>query len=140
MKIQLVRNLLIVSAAIALTGCTLNWPSSGETTTVNEDGKTMTVTSKSVGSGQPLGGSIEQYMDANDKIKLSRAMDGAPGKSTTWSNPVNGAEFSVTPIEKVSIEGAKYCRTYRVTMTKDNAQNQTSGTACIRDDGTWHTV
>jgi surface antigen len=140
MKTQLVRNLLLLSLNAALVGCVYNWSGSNETTAVNADGQPMTVTSKSIGSGQPLGGYIEQYMDANDKIKLSRGMDGAPGKATSWSNPVNGAEFSVTPIEKVAIDGARYCRSYRVTMTRQGAQDQVNGTACIRDDGTWHTV
>jgi len=141
MKIQLTRNLLLISLSMLITGCGINWPGQSQTTTVNENGESVQVTSKKAATGQPVGGSIEESMDANDKIKLSRAMDAAPGKSTDWTNPVNGAQYSVTPLQKVSMPNARFCRTYRITMTRQGAQEQVTGTACISGtDGTWHVV
>lgn len=90
-------------------------------------------------TGGSLGGYIEQFMDANDKSKMARALDGSLGKATSWKNPVSGASFSVTPISKVSM-GSGICRSYSVSMNKGGVNDKVGGTACIGDDGVWHTA
>lgn len=88
-------------------------------------------------TGGALGGYIEQYMDANDKSKMARALDGGLGKAATWRNPVSGASFAVTPLRKVS-RGDGICRAYSISMTKTGVTDRVGGTACIGDDGSWH--
>ncbi len=90
-------------------------------------------------TGGSLGGYIEQFMDANDKSKMARALDGTLGKSTAWKNPVSGASFAVTPISKVNM-GSGICRSYSVSMNKAGVTDKVGGTACIGDDGVWHTA
>lgn len=90
-------------------------------------------------TGGSLGGYIEQFMDANDKSKLARALDGSIGKATSWKNPVSGAMFAVTPVRKVSM-GDSICRAYSLSMVKGGVTDKVGGTACIGDDGLWHTA
>jgi surface antigen len=89
-------------------------------------------------SGGPLAGYIDQFMDANDKTKMARALDGGLGKAVSWTNPVSSTSFAVTPLRKVSLGGDGICRAYNVNMTKGGVVDRVSGTACIGEDGLWH--
>src|SRR3990167_8634941 len=81
-----------------------------------------------VAGGGPLGGYLEQFMDANDRSKMTRALDGGLGKASRWTNPVSGAQFAVTPVNKVSM-GSNICRSYQVNMIKAGITDKVSGTA-----------
>ena len=141
MKTNVTRFISLGALSITLTGCLYDFSGSSSSQPVGTTGEeAIQVTTKNVGNGDPLGGYLEQYMDQNDQFKLSRGLDSALGKSTTWTNPVNGAEFTVTPVNKVNMAGSKYCRTYRLTMAKKGSKDQVSGTACIGADGSWHVV
>ena len=139
MKTNVTRFISLSTLCLALTGCLYDSASTTETQT-GASGEPIQVTSGSASYGGPLGGNIEQYMDENDQFKLSRGLDAALGKSTTWTNPVNGAEFTVTPVKKISREDSKFCRTYTLVMAKKGSKNQINGTACIGADGSWHVV
>jgi surface antigen len=79
-------------------------------------------------------------MDASDKLKMSRALDGATGKATHWVNSASGVNFTVTPIKKVVIENNPFCRQYLVEVARGSNQKELTGTACVTTDGSWHTI
>lgn len=79
-------------------------------------------------------------MDANDKLKMSRALDAATGKATHWTNNGSGVSFTVTPIKKVVIENNPFCRQYLVEVSRGSNQKELTGTACVTTDGSWHTI
>jgi surface antigen len=141
-QLFIVKPLILVMLGIAVTGCMYNTDSTGvqggtpmQTTAIGEPA--TPAEEVKTASGGALGGYIEQFMDANDKSKMARALDGGLGKSIAWKNPVSGASFAVTPLRKVSM-GEGICRAYSVTMTKTGVTDRVGGTACIGDDGVWH--
>lgn len=139
------KTLSLLAASSMLSSCLYNMSDVGtssssaptppkETTSAEEASQPV-----KLNAGGPLGGYIEQFMDANDKSKMARALDGGVGKASRWTNPVSGAQFAVTPTAKVSIGGG-ICRTYVVSMIKGGIADKASGTACIGDDGVWHSA
>lgn len=92
----------------------------------------------SAASNEPIGGSIEKSMDSDDKIKMSRALDKAPGKTTSWTNNRNGMHYEVTPIRKIVLKDNPFCRVYQMVATRGSSVKEVSGTACISEDGNWH--
>jgi surface antigen len=89
-------------------------------------------------SPEPIGGSIEKSMDSNDKIKMSRALDKSPGKTTSWTNNHSGVRYDVTPIRKIVLKDNPICRTYNMVATRGAHNKEVSGTACVSNDGAWH--
>jgi surface antigen len=79
-------------------------------------------------------------MDADDKIKMSRALDAGTGKSTHWENGATGIGYTVTPIRKVVVRGNPFCREYSVQAVKGSNVRNVGGTACVTTDGSWHTI
>lgn len=134
--------ILIAMGTLLVTGCILN-TSDVNTKKDTNDGATVTSDANkasepvTAAGGGPLGGYIEQFMDANDKSKMVRAMDGGLGKAVRWKNPVSGAEFAMTPVSKASINGG-ICRNYYLSMIKSGIADKVNGTACIGEDGVWH--
>lgn len=88
-------------------------------------------------SSGPVGGKLAMNMNTEDLNKMSRALDKAPGKSTDWVSTSTGTKYTVTPVKKVMVQGREHCRSYTVTATRGGNTQQTSGTACIGDDGEW---
>ncbi len=134
--------ILIAMSSLFVTGCIL---STSDVNIKNDQNNGTTVTSDAnkasepvtASAGGPLGGYIEQFMDANDKSKMVRAMDGGLGKAVRWTNPVSGAQFAMTPVSKASINGG-ICRNYYLSMIKTGIADKVNGTACIGEDGVWH--
>ena len=91
-------------------------------------------------TGESLGGNVERSMDNNDRIKMSRALDKAPGGSTTWVNRATGISYTVTPVKKVVLNGNPYCRTYSMSATRGGQASNAGGTACIGQSGNWESV
>jgi surface antigen len=89
-------------------------------------------------NNEPVGGSLEKSMDSDDKIKMSRALDKAPGKTTSWTNNHNGMHYAVTPIRKIVLKDNPFCRVYQMVATRGSHAKEISGTACISEDGNWH--
>lgn len=136
--------ILLAGLSMLVSGCIYDMSGTGSSgTPATTDGMTVTTDADKAAEpvraagGGPLGGYIEQFMDANDKSRMVRALDGGLGKANRWKNPVSGAEFSVTPLSKVSMKG-EICRTYSVSMTKTGIADRVTGTACIGEDGVWH--
>lgn len=147
-QLSLLKPLTVIALCITVSGCLYGNSGSSMSTdqsmsaeqaaAANEAGTTQAPEEvRAAASGGALGGYIEQFMDAKDKAKMARALDGSLGKATTWQNAVSGATFSVTPISKVS-NGSGICRAYSVTMNKSGVNDRVGGTACIGDDGAWH--
>lgn len=90
--------------------------------------------------GSLVSGSVEKIMTDEDKIKLSRALDGAPGKTTTWENFSTGYTYAVTPTKKITVDKNPFCREYSLMVTRSGSQRDSSGRACITADGNWHTI
>lgn len=142
--------LVFIMLATAVTGCSNmpTIPGFGSTKTVSQESKGLVGTSVDKTGKQTTvnvtmsgGGDIGvRSMDGNDKIKMSRALDAAPGKATHWENGTSGIGYTVTPIKKVVIQGNPFCREYEVTVTKGNYKKEIRETACITSDGSWHTI
>ena len=150
--------LFIIALGVALTACsTTHEGTSGaqvETVSAEQRASTTPVVSqasdqntipetnlsKTPVTGELIGGSIEKMMDADDKIRMSRALDKSPGKTTTWQNPNTGITYAVTPVKKVVLADNPFCREYRTTATKAEQSKEITGTACVAADGNWHTV
>ncbi len=89
-------------------------------------------------SDEPIGGSLERSMDSDDKIKMSRALDKSPGRTTSWTNNRNHMHYEVTPVRKVVLKDNPICRTYQMTGARGSHTKTVSGTACVSNDGNWH--
>jgi len=149
--LTLTRPLSLLALCLTVSGCLYNNGSTSassvdqpkapltaqQAAAVNANGTTTPPEEVRTASGGSLGGYLEQFMDANDRSRMARALDGSLGKSTSWKNPVSGATFAVTPIRKIS-NGDSICRAYSVTMNKTGVNDRVGGTACIGDDGLWH--
>lgn len=146
-RLSIINPLLMLAFTLALSGCIYDQSSSmansgtqaatdAEAAKLAANGSTQAPESVQARGGGPLGGYIEQFMDANDRSKMTRALDGSLGRSVSWTNPVSGANFSVTPTSKASGEGI--CRNYTISMNKSGVSDRVSGVACIGDDGVWH--
>lgn len=143
-QFRILKALMVVMSGILLAGCIYDTSPSGTASASNNTGTTVTTDPDKASEpvraagGGPLGGYIEQFMDANDKTKMVRALDGGLGKANRWKNPVSGAEFAMTPLSKASGNGGGICRNYSLSMTKSGITDRVSGMACIGEDGVWH--
>ncbi|MBX3709420.1 MAG: hypothetical protein KIT56_03610 [Gammaproteobacteria bacterium] len=142
--------LTLLMGMIGLAGCSSlpSIPGFGSTENVRHEskgliGKSVDKTGKETNVNITMSGGGDigvQSMDANDKAKMSRALDAAPGKATRWENGSSGITYTVTPIKKIVIRGNPFCREYEVEVTKGNYKKVIRDTACVTSDGSWHTV
>jgi len=91
-------------------------------------------------TGEPIGGSIEKNMDRTDRNRMLKALDKAPGKTTTWKNNRTAIKYVVVPTRKIVINDNPFCRRYQTTATRGTSSKQMTGTACVGSDGNWHSV
>jgi surface antigen len=148
---SLSKTVILAALCVSISGCLYDNASTSSSnsqasnltagTNSNPNGSTKAPDEIRTANGGPLGGYIEQFMDANDKSKMARALDGSLGKANSWQNPVSGASFAVTPLRKVAAgSGDGICRAYSISMNKGGVNDKVGGTACIGDDGLWHTA
>lgn len=90
--------------------------------------------------GGPVGGSLASGMDSIDKSKASHALDKAPGTETKWTNSISGATYLIKPVQKLSVSGYQFCRSYYFSLTKQGNTQQMTGRACIGNDGNWQDI
>lgn len=150
---------MLVLAVTSLTACTNTTPfftsqaspPAGEAIPTKPlDEKTLTPSKEGVYTNTPqntlttsntaIGGDILQSMDGNDKTKMSRGLDKAVGKQTSWTNEATGIQYTVNPIQKVVINGNQFCRKYTLTATKGENTREVNEVACVGTDGEWHGV
>lgn len=151
--------IMLVLAVTSLTACTNTTsfftpqvsPPAGEAIPNKAaDEKTLTPSTAGVYTNNPqntltasntaIGGNILQSMDVNDKTKMSRGLDKAVGKSTSWTNEATGIQYTVNPIQKVVVNGNQFCRKYTLTATKGENTREVNEVACVGTDGEWHGV
>jgi surface antigen len=131
-------SMLVLSVSVLMSACTMQQREMGGPTTPeifeqNELGAGVT-------PGVPIGGSLAANMDENDRNQLSRALDKAPGRETTWVNSRQGVTYTVTSIRKTVVHGNRLCRQYEVRATRHDETQSMQGTACVASDGAWSEV
>jgi surface antigen len=91
--------------------------------------------------GGLIGSEVGRRMDQRDQNQLTRTFEYNPtGRSTEWNNPDTGYSYSATPTATFERED-RPCR--RFTLEADvegSSDEQVTGTACRRTDGTWEIV
>lgn len=104
------------------------------------DGKTAATVAGTV-IGVIVGGRIGRAMDERDEQCTGQVLERAgDSQAVAWWNPDTATRYRITPLNTYRSEG-RYCRDYRVIKaTPDRSSDQTSGTACRNDDGTWQTL
>ena len=93
-------------------------------------------------AGSMIGRQIGQTMDDVDRMKTAEALNNnRTGQSTTWTNPDNGREYTVTPTRTYEETSGAPCREFKVDATVGGEPGQpVSGTACLQPDGSWKIV
>jgi surface antigen len=93
--------------------------------------------------GALVGGTIGHSMDSGDKTQTNTVIKNNPtNHATRWTNPNTGMTYTMTPTSDMfAMNGNSNCRKYHFTATKPNGKMHSfNGTACLMNDGYWHTV
>lgn len=101
------------------------------------DGKTAATIAGTV-IGVIVGGRVGRAMDEGDEQCTGQVLElAADWQAVAWWNPGTATRYRVTPTKTYRADG-RYCRDYQVIRaTPDRGSDQTSGTACRNQDGTW---
>ena len=93
-------------------------------------------------AGSMIGRQVGQNMDDVDRMKTAEALNGnRTGQSTTWTNPDNGREYTVTPTRTYEEPSGAPCREFQLDATVGGEPGQeVNGTACLQPDGSWKIV
>lgn len=149
-----IKTLVLLAIATLLTACAsehkqlienqvVTNPAPGvseKTTTENPTTAISTPSHVNAVTNQPIAGNFEQRMDSIDKSKLSKALDKALGKMTEWTNDMTGITYRIVPTQKIVVDGNQFCRKYTITVIKNQDSQELSGSACVTEDGNWHSV
>lgn len=88
--------------------------------------------------GAVIGGKIGNSMDKADQNCVGQTLEHAPdSQNVQWTNPDNGASYEVTPVRTYQDQNQRYCREYQTISTVDGRRQETYGTACRDDGGSW---
>lgn len=132
--------LSLVILAVILTACSSYLPGNNQNSVTEQKPLTLAEATAGTQTIGEIGGSMVNGMSEDDKIKLSRALDKATGKETSWVSPATGTAYTMLPIKKVVINGNSLCRAYTLSASRGGNTQQYNGTACITADGGWHEV
>lgn len=90
--------------------------------------------------GSMLGSTIGRYMDEQDQMRTSMALENnRTYESTTWVNPDTRYEYTVEPTRTFeSAEGP--CREFTMDAVIGGKTEQVYGTACRQPDGSWKII
>ena len=93
-------------------------------------------------AGSMIGRQIGESMDDVDRMKTAEALNSnRTGQSTTWTNPDNGREYTVTPTRTYEEPSGAPCRDFQLDATVGGEPGQeVAGTACLQPDGSWKIV
>jgi len=92
-------------------------------------------------AGAYIGGSIGRSMDETDRLKSTQALESnRTNQPSSWSNPDNGNQYTVTPTRTYTADSGEDCREYTTDAVVDGRAEQVSGTACRQANGTWKAV
>jgi surface antigen len=88
--------------------------------------------------GAGVGHALDQRSQQIQTQTTARTLETAPsGATTTWRNPDNGVQGTVTPVKTYQTAQGTYCREYQQTIVIGGQPQQSYGTACRQPDGNW---
>jgi surface antigen len=88
-----------------------------------------------------VGGSIGRRMDQLDQACAGQVLEHTPDHQTVvWQGQNEGDGYWVTPTRSYAAGNGRYCREYTSDAVIAGRKQQTYGTACRQDDGTWEIV
>lgn len=89
-------------------------------------------------AGSMIGRHIGESMDDTDRMYTARTLnDAKTGQSTSWTNPDNGNQYTVTPTRTFE-QTSGPCREFRLDASVGSQDDQELfGTACLQADGSW---
>lgn len=89
-------------------------------------------------AGSMIGRHIGESMDDTDRMYTARTLnDAKTGQSTSWTNPDNGNQYTVTPTRTFE-QTSGPCREFRLDASVGSQDDQeVFGTACLQADGSW---
>lgn len=92
--------------------------------------------------GAIIGGVIGHSMDSTDSATTTTVMkDNNTNQTTKWVNHKTGVTYTMTPTSGVfTMNGNQNCRKFNFTATKHGKVHHYKGTACLMQDGNWHSV
>lgn len=91
--------------------------------------------------GAVVGGAIGRSMDDADHACAAQALEYANlNQAVAWDNAARGTSYVVTPVEIVRSNKSAECRKYIVRTVTGGRQQDSTGRACRRDDGSWAPV
>jgi surface antigen len=95
--------------------------------------------------GGLLGAGIGSVLDTNSQRAMNqtvqRSLESTPsGTASSWRNPDNGNNGSVTPVRTFQNSQGSYCREFQQTVTIGGREERSFGTACRQPDGSWRIV
>jgi surface antigen len=91
--------------------------------------------------GAGIGQALDQRSQRLQAETVHRTLETAPsGTVTTWANPDNGTEGTVSPVRTYRNPAGDYCREFEQTVTIGGQPQRSYGTACRQPDGTWRMV
>lgn len=109
--------------------------------TIGQGGGQMVAIAAGTLVGAYLGGSIGKHMDDQDRAQMNHALESNNvGQPAYWHNGKTNADYKVTPVKNVTVNGNRYCREYQTTATIGGKQQQMYGKACRQPDGSWKAV
>lgn len=88
-----------------------------------------------------VGGRIGRSMDQLDQACAGQVLEHAPDRQTVvWQGQNEGDGYWVTPTRSYDAGNGRYCREYTSDAIIGGRKQQTYGTACRQDDGSWQIV
>lgn len=88
--------------------------------------------------GTMLGYMIGNEMDKFDQDQLNKAYESTPSRQTSsWVNPDNGNQYSVTPLPAYHDQSGRDCREAEILATIDGKAEKTKALACRDINGRW---
>ncbi len=95
-------------------------------------------------AGGIIGSDLGAELDERDRREALNAeyeaLEYSPaGLGTNWNNKASGHHGTVTPYSTYNV-GTMNCRQYTHAINIDGRSKKARGTACKKQDGTWHPV
>ena len=85
-----------------------------------------------------LGYIVGNEMDKYDREQLNHVYDrGVSNRPSSWVNPDNGNQYSVTPQPAYTGSNNRVCRKAEIQAVIDGKQETTYSTACRDEYGNW---
>jgi surface antigen len=91
--------------------------------------------------GVLVGRAIGRSLDQADRYCTGQTLEyGQDHQAVEWQDPDARASYRVTPVNTYQSRDGRYCREYRARATIAGESQQSYGTACRQEDGSWEIV